>query len=105
MNNFNEDEYDFLKEVFNLAMGQAASGLAVLLNSFVDMVVPEIEIVQAEKVVDVIIVDACRWNNEPVTVTRQTFYLDNIADGGFTTVPYHKGNDISPNLAKKDSYS
>ncbi|MBF0316822.1 MAG: hypothetical protein HQL04_01495 [Nitrospirae bacterium] len=81
MINFNEDEYDLLKEVFNLAMGQAASGLAVLLKSFVDMVVPDIRIVQAEKVVDVIIGGAGRWDDEPVTATRQTFYLNNIADG------------------------
>ncbi|KJU82179.1 MCP methylation inhibitor CheC [Candidatus Magnetobacterium bavaricum] len=81
MIHFTDDEHDFLKEVFNLAMGQAASGLAVLLKSFVDMVVPDIHIVQAEKVVDVIIGDACRWDDEPVTAIRQTFYLDNIADG------------------------
>ncbi|MBF0609302.1 MAG: hypothetical protein SFH39_03885 [Candidatus Magnetobacterium sp. LHC-1] len=81
MISFSEDEHDCLKEVFNLAMGQAASDLAVLLNSFVDMQVPDIKIVKAEKVVEAIIGDASCWRDEPVTATRQTFYVDSIADG------------------------
>ncbi|MBF0539490.1 MAG: hypothetical protein HQL03_14690 [Nitrospirae bacterium] len=81
MISFNEDEYDLLKETFNLAMGQAAADLAVLLKSFVDMVVPDINIVKAEKVVEAIVGDASCWRDEPVTATRQTFYLGNIVDG------------------------
>ncbi|MBF0345334.1 MAG: hypothetical protein HQL06_14025 [Nitrospirae bacterium] len=81
MIDFTEDEYDLLKEVFNLAMGQAAAGVAVLLKSFVDLNVPDIKIVKAEKVVETILVDNSPQTDQQITATRQTFYLNNILDG------------------------
>ncbi|MFX8585745.1 chemotaxis protein CheC, partial [Acinetobacter baumannii] len=39
----NEDQRDALQEVTNIAMGQAASKLAELLNSFVEISIPRIK--------------------------------------------------------------
>ena len=52
---FTDDEHDLLKEVFNMAMGQAGKALATLLNEFVDLAVPDIKLVEAEKVVETIL--------------------------------------------------
>ncbi|MEO5357854.1 MAG: hypothetical protein H7844_11210 [Nitrospirae bacterium YQR-1] len=78
---YNEDEYDLLKELFNVAMGQAGKGLAVLLNSFVDLSIPDIKIVQAEKIIETITEDSAFNKDETVTAIRQTFYNDSLVEG------------------------
>lgn len=73
---FTEDEYDQLKEIFNVAMGRAGSDLAVLLKSFVDLSVPDLEIVTAEKIAETILVKSVFTEEEPIVAFRQSF------DGG-----------------------
>ncbi|MBF0319278.1 MAG: hypothetical protein HQL01_05690 [Nitrospirae bacterium] len=78
---FTEDESDLLKEVFNLAMGQAGAGLAELLKSFVDLSVPGIRIIEAEKVVATVLEESVFSPADSVTALRQSFSLDNNIDG------------------------
>ncbi|QWR78586.1 hypothetical protein [Candidatus Magnetomonas plexicatena] len=78
---YNEDEYDLLKELFNVAMGQAGRGLAVLLNSFVELSIPDIKIVPAEKIIEAITENSTYSKDEVVTAIRQTFYNDNLIEG------------------------
>ncbi len=46
---FSEEELDILQEVMNIAFGQATSDLAELIDIYVVLSVPEIKLVQAEK--------------------------------------------------------
>lgn len=71
---YNEDEYDLLKEVFNMAMGQTGKDLAMLLKVFVDLSVPDIKIVPAEKVISTVINNFAFHEDELITAVRQTFY-------------------------------
>jgi len=74
VSHYSEDEYDYLKEIFNIAMGKAASDLAVLLKSFVDLKVPDIEIVAAENVVDKILKGSVFKETEIITAFKQSFH-------------------------------
>ncbi|MBF0565074.1 MAG: hypothetical protein HQK89_07520 [Nitrospirae bacterium] len=78
---YSEDEYDILRELFNVAMGQAGKSLALLLKSFVELSVPDIKIVHAEKVINTIIENSPFTENEIITAVRQTFYNQNHVDG------------------------
>jgi chemotaxis protein CheC len=78
---FTEDESDLLKEVFNLAMGQAGAGLAELLKSFVDLSVPGIRIIEAEDVVKTVLEESVFSPADSVTALRQSFFLDQYVDG------------------------
>ncbi len=78
---FTEDQYDMLKEVVNLAIGQAGSDLAKILNSFVDLTVPDIEIITAEKVVDKVLAESVFNETEQVTLIRQAFSNPVFMDG------------------------
>ena len=42
----NEDRRDALQEVANLAMGQAATRLARLLDTFIELSVPRVQVVE-----------------------------------------------------------
>ncbi|HEY2019895.1 chemotaxis protein CheC [Paraburkholderia sp.] len=44
---FTEDQRDALQEIANLAMGQAATRLARLLDSFIELSVPRVQVVEA----------------------------------------------------------
>ncbi len=70
---FSEDEHDLLKEVFNMAMGQAGKALADLLNSFVELTVPDIKLVEAEKVVETILDNSVFKEEEQVVTFHQSF--------------------------------
>ena len=70
---FSEDEYDLLKEVFNMAMGQAGKALATLLNSFVDLTVPDIKLVEAEKVVETLLEYSVFEEEESIVTFQQSF--------------------------------
>jgi chemotaxis protein CheC len=45
----NEDQRDALQEVANLAMGQAATRLARLLDTFIELSVPRVQVVEISK--------------------------------------------------------
>ncbi len=51
---FSEEELDILQEVMNIAFGQATSDLAELIDIYVVLSVPEIKLIQAEKLPDYI---------------------------------------------------
>ncbi len=76
-----EDQYEMLKEVVNLAMGQAGSDLASILKSFVDLSVPEIQVVNAEKLAEKILRKSVFDETESVTLFRQTFYNAALMEG------------------------
>lgn len=73
-NVFTEEQRDALQEIANLAMGQAATRLAHLLDTFIELSVPRVRIVRAE--------DAARTLRdmtgieESVTAVRQGFRSD-----------------------------
>ncbi|THB75079.1 MAG: hypothetical protein D6B28_00995 [Gammaproteobacteria bacterium] len=69
---YNEDQRDALQEITNIAMGQAGSSLAQLLDVFVILSVPRVRIVGVEDVPDAVaeMVD----DPEEVTAVRQAFY-------------------------------
>ncbi len=78
---FTEDQYEMLKEVVNLAMGQAGSDLAIILKSFVDLSVPEIQVIEAEKVAEKILKESVFSATEKVNLFRQTFYNAAFMEG------------------------
>jgi chemotaxis protein CheC len=78
---YSEDEYDYLKEIFNVAMGRAGSDLAVLLKSFVDLKVPDIEIVAAENIVDKILKGSVFKETEIITAFKQSFHNSAFLNG------------------------
>jgi len=73
-NVFTEEQRDALQEIANLAMGQAATRLARLLDTFIELSVPRVRVVRAE--------DAARTLRdmtgieESVTAVRQGFRSD-----------------------------
>lgn len=69
---YNEDQRDALQEITNIAMGQAGSSLAKLLDVFVILSVPRVRIVGVEDVPAAVgeMVD----DPEEVTAVRQAFY-------------------------------
>ncbi|HVW50339.1 MAG TPA: chemotaxis protein CheC [Trinickia sp.] len=73
-NVFTEEQRDALQEIANLAMGQAATRLAHLLDTFIELSVPRVRVVGAE--------DAARTLRdmtgieESVTAVRQGFRSD-----------------------------
>ncbi len=78
---FTEDQYEMLKEVVNLAMGQAGSDLAIILKSFVDLSVPEIQVIEAEKVAEKVLKESVFSATEKVNLFRQTFYNAAFMEG------------------------
>ncbi len=51
---FSEEELDILQEVMNIAFGQATADLAELIDIYVVLSIPEIRLIQAEKLTDYI---------------------------------------------------
>ncbi|MCP4114152.1 MAG: hypothetical protein GY737_01900 [Desulfobacteraceae bacterium] len=78
---FSEDQYDMLKEIINVAMGQAGSDLATILKSFVDLTVPEIKIIEAEKIVSTVLRESVFAEHETVNAFRQGFSVSSQIDG------------------------
>lgn len=70
---FTEDEHDLLKEVFNIAMGQAGKALANVLNAFVELTVPDIKLVEAGEIVDTILESSVFLEEEAIVSFQQTF--------------------------------
>ncbi len=78
---FTEDQYEMLKEVVNLAMGQAGSDLATILKSFVDLSVPEIQIIEAEQVAQKVLEQSVFAETEKVNLFKQAFYNTAFLEG------------------------
>jgi chemotaxis protein CheC len=83
---YSEDELDLLREVFNLGMGQAGAALAEFLHSFVDLSVPEIEIVAADKMLEALLADQALAEQQNLSAVRQTFFCAEQADGDVITL-------------------
>ncbi len=77
---FSEDEYDQLKEIFNLAMGKAGSSLAKLLKAFLDLSVPDIKMIKADDIIDTVLKDSMFDENEIIVSTHQSFYSTSDID-------------------------
>lgn len=70
---FTDDEYDLVREVFNISMGQAGKALATVLNSFVELTVPKIKLVAAENIVANILESSVFSEDESVVSFHQSF--------------------------------
>ncbi|MCP3941760.1 MAG: hypothetical protein GY710_09805 [Desulfobacteraceae bacterium] len=94
---FTKDEYDLLKEVFNLAMGHAGKALANLLNAFIELKVPDIKLVKAEKVIETIFEHSVFEENENIITFQQSFsnpHLNGITIVVFDDKTRHNISDI-----------
>jgi chemotaxis protein CheC len=70
----NEDQRDALQEVANLAMGQAAKRLALLLDAFIELSVPRVRVVAVREAAQAL--REMTGINEPVSAVRQGFRSD-----------------------------
>ncbi|RDV00754.1 chemotaxis protein CheC [Trinickia dinghuensis] len=73
-NVFTEEQRDALQEIANLAMGQAATRLARLLDTFIELSVPRVRIVAAEDAAATL--REMTGIDESVTAVRQGFRSD-----------------------------
>ena len=69
---YTEDQRDALQEITNIAMGQAGSSLAQVLDAFVVLSVPRVRIVDVEHVPEAM--REMVEEHELITSTRQAFY-------------------------------
>ena len=83
---FTDDQYDLVKEVFNISMGQAGKSLANLLNSFVELTVPNIKLVAAENIVATILENSVFKENENIVSFHQSFSNEFL--GGTTIIVF-----------------
>jgi chemotaxis protein CheC len=70
----NEDQRDALQEVANLAMGQAATRLARLLDSFIELSVPRVRVVAVSEAAQAL--REMTGIEDPVSAVRQGFRSD-----------------------------
>ena len=70
----NEDQRDALQEVANLAMGQAATRLARLLDTFIELSVPRVQVVEVSKAAAAL--REMTGIQEAVSAVRQGFRSD-----------------------------
>jgi len=73
-NVFTEEQRDALQEIANLAMGQAATRLARLLDTFIELSVPRVRVVRAEDAAQTL--RDMTGIEESVTAVRQGFRSD-----------------------------
>ncbi len=92
------DHVDALREVVNIAMGQAGASLARVLDAFVTLSVPRIRLVLAADLGEAIA--AVLQTRGPVTAVRQAFY-DGLQGEAFTIF----GDDGCASLASLMGYS
>ena len=69
---WNAEHFDALQEVINIAMGQAGAALATLLDTFVELTVPHVAMVESNRVVDA--VSDMSGAMDEVSAVRQAFY-------------------------------
>ncbi len=92
------DHLDALREVVNIAMGQAGASLACVLDTFVQLSVPRLRLVQAADIGSA--VAAVLQTTGRVTAVRQAFY-DGLQGEAFTIF----GDDGCASLASLMGYS
>jgi len=68
---FTEDDYDLLTEIANVAMGQAGSALGRYLDSFVELTVPKVQVVEAGHMIETL--RALTAGAGEVSAVRQAF--------------------------------
>jgi len=73
-NVFSEEQRDALQEIANLAMGQAATRLARLLDTFIELSVPRVCVVEVDEAVQTL--REMTGIDESVTTVRQGFRSD-----------------------------
>ncbi|MBF0113377.1 MAG: hypothetical protein HQK74_11690 [Desulfamplus sp.] len=78
---YTDDQYEMLKEVINLAMGRAGKDLATILNSFVDLSVPEIQIIDAEDIPEKVLKESVFDESDKVNLFRQNFRSISFIEG------------------------
>lgn len=66
------DDRDALQEIVNVGMGAAGAGLAEVLDTFVRLSIPRIQVVNASQIVDVL--HQAKWAQGEVSAVRQAFY-------------------------------
>jgi len=69
---FEPDQLDALQEIVNVGMGTAGAALAAVLESFVSLSVPKIELVRLERLAD--LPTLVGWDNDDACAIRQAFY-------------------------------
>lgn len=69
---YTEDQRDALQEVLNIAMGQAGDSLARIMNHFVELSIPRIQLIEVENLIKM--VSAMLNLNCEVSAVRQAFY-------------------------------
>lgn len=69
---YNEDQKDTLKEIVNIAMGQAGDSLARILDVFVTLSIPTIELIEVSNIVPT--VTEMINTDKNVSAVRQSFY-------------------------------
>jgi chemotaxis protein CheC len=69
---FDADQRDALQEVVNVGMGTAAAALGAVLESFVSLSVPKIELVRLEGLGDLAALSG--WKDDAGCAIRQAFY-------------------------------
>jgi len=72
VNPLSDDQRDALQEITNIAMGQAGASLAGILDTFVNLSVPRINILEVAQVADSI--GKLVGRNSEVTAVRQSFH-------------------------------
>ncbi len=78
---YSDDQYEMLREVINLAMGHAGKNLATILNAFVDLSVPEIQIIEAANIAEKVLKESVFDESERVNLFRQNFNSMSFMDG------------------------
>jgi len=66
------DDRDALQEIVNVGMGAAGAGLAEVLDTFVCLSIPRVQIVNAAQITDA--VQQAKWARGDVSAVRQAFY-------------------------------
>jgi chemotaxis protein CheC len=84
---YTPDQKDALQEVVNIAMGQAGSSLAQILNHFVQLSIPRIRLVTATDVMPTVV--ELIGHNAEIDAVRQAFYND--LRGEVLVIFSHKG--------------
>lgn len=69
---FSSDQFDALREITNVAMGQAGNKLARLLDEFIELSVPRVQILPARELTPAL--EAILGGNIAVTGVRQAFH-------------------------------
>ena len=89
---YTPDQKDALQEVVNIAMGQAGSSLAQILNHFVELSVPRIRLVTTADVMTT--VGQLIGHNVETAAVRQAFYND-LCGEALIIFPYTGLQDIA----------